>query len=108
MGIEGSKQASELAQAKGLDVRQGLIFGQEEKLPNSDVILAITVIEHIENIPSFLSVLTYSLLLTLNPKYHSLVVKKLEPYGVRVFSWSCRKEETKDDKSSNIWHSKVS
>lgn len=272
MGIEGSRRASELAKAKGLEVRQGLILGRNENLPKSDVIIAITVIEHVEEISSFLSVLssilnnngriifclpiqnypgydiffadhiwhftvnqfcymmnrnnlkvihvdynhpiihglglfvcevsnenldfpvpyepkfvTYNrnhwvrvfrridkwldrsetskiavfgggevlalfmaftslgsrqilacldedlskvgrkiqgieiehiewlktnqidgILLTLNPKYHSLVMKKLEPYGVRVFSYSSYEEETKYDTSSDLWNRKVS
>jgi len=59
-GIDGNEQSCELARAKGLDVQQGMVLGQGDKLPNSDILLAITVAEHVDDIRGFLSVLASS------------------------------------------------
>jgi len=60
-GIDGNKQSCELARAKGLDVQQGMVLRQGEKLPSSDIVLAITVAEHVDDICGFLSVLASSI-----------------------------------------------
>lgn len=53
-GIEGSSKACNLAREKGLSVQQGLILNSRVKLPYSDVILAIGVMEHLEDPSKFL------------------------------------------------------
>lgn len=60
IGIDGSKRASDLAKAKGLNVERQLIFGHEI-LPESDVFLLVNVIEHIEDLESIFSLLKRSL-----------------------------------------------
>jgi len=59
-GIDGSRLACISAQAKGLDVEQGLILGIGDKLPKSDAIIAIAVAEHTEDISGFISILSSS------------------------------------------------
>lgn len=54
-GIEGNKNAVALAHNKKLPVDFGLVLDQNTTLPNADIIIAITVLEHIENIPDFLA-----------------------------------------------------
>lgn len=60
MGFDGSRRAAELGAAKGLDIRQKLLLG-DEPLPESDVFILINVIEHIEDIPALLAQLRSSL-----------------------------------------------
>ena len=60
LGLDGSIKASQLAQAKGLNVKQCVING-EDQVPKTDVLLLINVIEHIEDIPLLISSLKQSL-----------------------------------------------
>jgi SAM-dependent methyltransferase len=57
-GFEGSRKAAELAQSKGLDVRNELILSADQSIPRSDFVFSYNVLEHIENIDSFISVLS--------------------------------------------------
>lgn len=59
-GIDGSYKASELAAKKGLKVQQKLLLGGEP-LPKTDVFLLVNVVEHVEDISSFLRNLRESL-----------------------------------------------
>lgn len=60
LGLDGSHKASQLANAKGLNVSQRVING-EEAVPKADVFLLVNVIEHIEDIPLLISSLKNSL-----------------------------------------------
>lgn len=60
LGLDGSHKAAQLANAKGLNVRQCIIHG-EEAVTNADVFLLVGVIEHIEDIPLLISSLKNSL-----------------------------------------------
>jgi len=60
IGFDGSKRAVKLAKKKGLNVHQKLILGDQD-LPKSDVYLLINVIEHIEDINSFITKIKQSL-----------------------------------------------
>jgi 2-polyprenyl-3-methyl-5-hydroxy-6-metoxy-1,4-benzoquinol methylase len=53
-GFDGSNKAVDLAQKKGLRISQKLIF-EQEVLPKADIYLLLGVLEHIENIESFLA-----------------------------------------------------
>jgi SAM-dependent methyltransferase len=57
IGFEGSQHAAELARAKGLDVRNDLILSREQRLPAADFVFSYNVLEHIEDLDGFLSVL---------------------------------------------------
>ena len=57
VGFEGSRKAAELAHAKGLDVRNELILAPEQVLPELDFVFSYNVLEHIEDIDSFVAVL---------------------------------------------------
>jgi SAM-dependent methyltransferase len=59
-GIDGSRRAAALGAARGLDIRQQLLSG-DEQLATADVFLLINVIEHIEDIPAVIAQLTRSL-----------------------------------------------
>jgi 2-polyprenyl-3-methyl-5-hydroxy-6-metoxy-1,4-benzoquinol methylase len=59
-GFDGSNKAVELAQKKGLRITQKLIF-EQEALPKADIYLLLGVLEHIENIESFLATIINSL-----------------------------------------------
>lgn len=56
-GIDGSHKAASMAKEKGLQVNQGLILNDQSSIPEQDVIMLINVIEHIENIDSFIELL---------------------------------------------------
>lgn len=60
MGIEGSEKACELAAKKGLDVSCQMILSEKDQIPEVDVLLSVAVIEHAEDIKSFISVLKKS------------------------------------------------
>lgn len=60
LGLDGSHKASELANAKGLNVSRRVING-EEAVPKADVLLLVNVIEHIEDIPLLFASLKNSL-----------------------------------------------
>ena len=60
IGFDGSLKAVELAQKKGLKIRQKLIF-ENEILPKSDAYMLLGVLEHIEDIESFLKSIVISL-----------------------------------------------
>jgi len=59
-GFDGSTKAVELAQNKGLKISQKLIF-EKEILPKSDLYLLLGVLEHVEDIESFLKSIVNSL-----------------------------------------------
>lgn len=59
-GFDGSYKASELARAKGLNVSQRVINGEDE-VPKADVFMLVNVIEHIEDIPVLISSLKNAL-----------------------------------------------
>ncbi|PCJ89775.1 MAG: hypothetical protein COA57_01060 [Flavobacteriales bacterium] len=60
-GFDGSHKAVTLGKAKGLNITQKLILTEKDAVPNSDVILLINVIEHIENIPGIIKTLIEAL-----------------------------------------------
>ena len=60
IGFDGSTKAVELAQKKGLKITQKLIF-ENEILPKSDVYMLLGVLEHIEDIESFIKNIVTSL-----------------------------------------------
>jgi len=47
-GLEGSRRACEMARARGLDVKQGLILSADDRLPASQAIVSVGVLEHME------------------------------------------------------------
>lgn len=55
-GIEGSRQASELARSKGLKIINELITSPEQTVPHADVVMSYGVLEHVEDIDTFVSV----------------------------------------------------
>lgn len=57
LGIEGSQKAAALARDKGLDVRADLIVSSDHALPEADVLFSYAVLEHVEDVAGFLSVL---------------------------------------------------
>lgn len=56
-GIEGSRRATELARSKGLDIINELIVAPEQKLPKADGVVSYGVLEHVEDIDTFLTVM---------------------------------------------------
>jgi 2-polyprenyl-3-methyl-5-hydroxy-6-metoxy-1,4-benzoquinol methylase len=57
IGYEGSRVASELARSKGLDIYNELILSGDQSLPQSDFVFSYGVLEHVEDIDTFVSVL---------------------------------------------------
>ncbi|TCR70004.1 C-methyltransferase-like protein [Bosea sp. BK604] len=57
VGFEGSQHAAGLARAKGLDVRNDLILSSDQSLPTADFLFSYNVLEHVEDLDAFLSVL---------------------------------------------------
>lgn len=61
IGYDGSKKAAALAQKKGLQVEHKLFLSDKDKVSETDVIILINVIEHIENINGLIQSLKKSL-----------------------------------------------
>lgn len=57
LGFEGSRKAAELARAKGLDVRNELVLSADHRLPMADLVFSYNVLEHVEDVDAFISVL---------------------------------------------------
>ncbi len=57
MGIEGSEKACTLSRKKGLDVSCRMILSDRDHIPEADVVLSVAVLEHIEDLEGFISVL---------------------------------------------------
>ncbi|MFH1004439.1 MAG: class I SAM-dependent methyltransferase [Bacteroidota bacterium] len=61
LGFDGSIKATELGRKKGLNIKQKLFLPNDNKLLESDVILLINVIEHIEDICGMIRSISTSL-----------------------------------------------
>jgi SAM-dependent methyltransferase len=77
-GIDGSEKAVKLAKNKGLCVSQGFITGKEAGLDKMyDTIVLVNVIEHVNDISAFISVLKKSVF----PKGRIIMTLPIQDFG---------------------------